>query len=64
MKIVNKKTFLTLPANTLFHKYSPDIFGQLQIKTCNPTDTWTNDFIYSTLYGDIENRTCGLRLNH
>jgi hypothetical protein len=32
MKIVDRKTFLALPANTVFSKYEPCIFGDLCIK--------------------------------
>ena len=32
MKIVNRKTFLALPENTLFAKYEPCVFGDLSIK--------------------------------
>jgi hypothetical protein len=32
MKIVDRKTFLALPEWTVFSKYTPCIFGELQIK--------------------------------
>lgn len=32
MKIVDRKTFLALPAETLFSKYEPCVFGPLEIK--------------------------------
>jgi hypothetical protein len=32
MKIVNRKTFTSLPANTLYSKYEPCFFGDLEIK--------------------------------
>ena len=32
MKIVNLETFLKLPPNTVFAKYAPQVFGDLQIK--------------------------------
>jgi hypothetical protein len=32
MKIVDRKTFLALPEGTVFSKYQPYIFGELQIK--------------------------------
>lgn len=42
MKIVDRKTFLLLPAETLFMKYEPCIFGSLAIKG----DTiGSNDFL-------------------
>lgn len=43
MKIVNRAQFLALPPNTLFSKYSPCFFGELEIKG----QTWgdCNDFL-------------------
>lgn len=32
MKIVDRKTFIAMPANTLFSKYEPCFFGPLEIK--------------------------------
>jgi hypothetical protein len=32
MKIVDRKTFLSMPPETLFSKYSPCVFGDLMIK--------------------------------
>lgn len=32
MKIVDRKTFIAMPANTLFSKYEPCFFGELEIK--------------------------------
>lgn len=32
MKIVDRKTFLAMPAGTLFSKYEPCVFGALEIK--------------------------------
>lgn len=49
MKIVDRKTFLQLPANTLFQKYAPCVFGDLEIKVCNPIDNWGNDFVTQSL---------------
>ena len=42
MKIVDRKTFLALPAETLFSKYEPCIFGDLTIKGEN---AGSNDFL-------------------
>jgi hypothetical protein len=42
MKIVDRKTFLALPPNTVFAKYSPCNIGELKVKL----ESWTNDFIY------------------
>lgn len=40
MKIVDRKTFLSLPAGTLFSKFEPDIFSDIRIKedTCGDND--------------------------
>ncbi len=32
MKIVDRKTFLALPINTLYSKFEPNCFGRLEIK--------------------------------
>lgn len=41
MKIVNLKTFRALPENTIFAKYEPVVFGELEIKG----ETRGNDFL-------------------
>lgn len=41
MKIVNRKTFLSLPAETLYSKYAPYVFGELAIKC----ETVGDDFV-------------------
>lgn len=41
MKIVDRKTFLAMPAQTVFSKYEPHLFGALQIKG----DTMGDDFV-------------------
>lgn len=41
MRIVDRKTFLAMPANTVFSKYEPCFFGPLEIKG----DTWESDFL-------------------
>jgi hypothetical protein len=38
MKIVNLKTFLTLPRGTVFCRYQPCCFDGLEIKECNYGD--------------------------
>lgn len=40
MKIVDRQTFLSLPENTLFSTYDPQVFGPLEIKGAS----LTNDF--------------------
>jgi hypothetical protein len=57
MKIVNRETFLQLPANTLYHKYEPDWFGELEIKVNEP-GTWNNDWVVDYPYGFIEGFGC------
>jgi hypothetical protein len=46
MKIVNRAAFLAMPAGTVFQKYSPCVFGDIEIKG----DTLTTDF-YATSAG-------------
>jgi len=46
MRIVNRKTFLALPENTVYAKhFECDGFNELQIKG----ETWTNDWLYENL---------------
>lgn len=40
MRIVDRKTFLSLPENTLFSTYEPQVFGPLEIKG----ESLPNDF--------------------
>jgi len=54
MKIVNRKDFLQMPANTLFSKFSPDNFGPLSIKVCDSNDGWHNDFVVQDIEGAIQ----------
>jgi len=42
MKIIDRKTFLSLPDETLFSKYEPCVFGDLTIKGAT---VGTNDFL-------------------
>jgi hypothetical protein len=51
MKIVNRSTFLSLPAGTVFAKYKPYVFDDLQIKGENCGD---NDYFYQGLVGSID----------
>lgn len=41
MIIVDRETFMAMPAGTIFAKYKPCIFGELSIKE----DTWETDFL-------------------
>ena len=50
MRIVDRETFLALPAGTVFCKFEPDIFGNLEIKGDSTTnaqgalaDFWAQD---------------------
>lgn len=55
MKIVDRQTFLALPANTLYSKYEPCIFSDIQIK--GNTCTSGNDFYYQDIASAIENES-------
>jgi hypothetical protein len=44
MKIVNLKTFRALPPNTVFAKYEPFVFSELEIKG----ETWGSDFLVAS----------------
>lgn len=50
MKIVDLSEFREMPVGTIFCKYEPCIFGELEIKG----ETWESDFISAPLTGCIE----------
>ncbi len=50
MKIVNLETFRALPAGTIFLKYEPCCFGELQVKG----DTWEHDFLCGEMAAPID----------
>lgn len=50
MKIINRETFLKMPAGTLFAKYEPCLFDQLCIKG----ETWGNDFLVQQITSAID----------
>jgi len=50
MRIVNLKTFRSLPINTLAMKYEPCIFGDLFVKG----ETWEHDFLLENITNEIE----------
>jgi hypothetical protein len=50
MRIVDRRTFLALPANTLYSEYAPSWFGPLMIKG----DTWQNDFLTQQIADAID----------
>lgn len=45
MRIVDRKTFLAMPAGTIFAKYTPHVFGDIGIKE----ETVGNDFVVQDL---------------
>lgn len=50
MRIVNRETFLAMPAGTLFAKFEPNVFGPLHLKA----DTYGNDFVCVDLIPSFE----------
>lgn len=50
MRIVDLTEFRAMPEGTIFCKYSPCNFGDLEIKG----ETWESDFICASLTGCIE----------
>lgn len=58
MKIINKKEFLELPAYTLYQKYRPQIFDEIEIKVSGPNDVWGRDFLVLSLSGFAEGNIC------
>lgn len=50
MKIVNRETFLTLPAGTVYAEYWPVRVSNLAIK--GDTQPLCNDFVYDSLAAD------------
>jgi len=59
MRIVDRKTFLAMPPETLFSKYEPCVFGPLCIKGTSYTD----DFLYQDLADAVEFRDSGQMLD-
>lgn len=45
MKIISREAFLKLPSGTLFRKFKPSYFEDLQMKVCNQNDGWIPDFV-------------------
>lgn len=56
MKIVDRKTFLARPVNTLFSKYQPCAFGDLMIKgdNCGDNDFHSQAIADAIRYNDSE----------
>lgn len=55
MRIVDRKTFLAMPSGTLFSKYVPCVFENMQIKG----DSLANDFLYQQIVDAIDCRDSG-----
>ena len=55
MRIVNRETFLKMPPNTLYSKFEPCVFGELEIKG----STWNNDYTVQDIVGAIESSDSG-----
>ncbi len=53
MRIVNRKEFLALPAETVYSEYQPSYFQGLFIK-CNQPEEYENDFRYTNLICDLD----------
>ena len=53
MRIVDRATFLAMPAGTLFAKYAPCYYGEIAIKE----DSLENDFIYQSLLPNFTDTT-------
>jgi hypothetical protein len=51
MRIVNRTTFLAMPAGTVYAKYEPCCFGELSIKVGN---AGSNDFVLQGIVGAIK----------
>lgn len=64
MKIINRLEFLKLPSGTVYCKYTPQIFGDLHVKACNPSDGWGNDWLYTSLTGEFDIEGCGSSTHH
>ena len=56
MRIVDLKTFLSLPSGTVYSGYSDlQVDSDLCVKESDPDDGWTEwDYVYSQLLTDIE----------
>lgn len=50
MKIIDRKTFLAMPAYTLFSKWKPCSFGPLEIKG----ETWGEDYLTQQIADAVE----------
>jgi hypothetical protein len=58
MKIVNRKTFLSLPSGTVYCKYNlTGNFEELAVKE-SESGEYGNDWVCTSLYGDVEINNC------
>ena len=56
MKIVDRKTFLSLPSGTIYARFRPDIFTGLEIKRetlYSPEDATALDWFYTSLLDNV-----------
>jgi len=59
MKIVDRKTFLAMPPETLFCKYEPCVFGEITIKGDSIFFESGDDFFCQHLGDAIDCNDCG-----
>ena len=55
MKIVDRKTFLTLPEGTIYSYYVPQISNGLMVKQETLSDDWIYQDLLFEVYGDSSN---------
>lgn len=56
MKIISRKDFFQLPENTLFCKFEPNVFGEVQIKVSESDNEEICDFITNGFTECVESR--------
>lgn len=54
MRIVDRKTFIAMPAGVVFSKYEPCVFGDLMIKGDSITQEFGDDFFYQDINAAID----------
>jgi hypothetical protein len=57
MEIINLEAFLKLPSNTLYQKYEPQVFSDLEIKVNDPGQ-WEPAWLALSLWGFTEGAIC------
>lgn len=45
MKIVDRKTFLALPSGTVYRKFTPAVFDEIEIKRSDSNDVYSPDYV-------------------